>query len=160
MSDVERVGEKQEIDLGAMRHAKPRLTVVDNLYYQVPGDEPEHFQATFSRTLESDEQPYTRKISVGPEWRLLDFGWIDEPGLFILDNRGLPRMQFIQEKQPDPESLAVLVRPRGVSGHFSWRVPVGESARFSPNWAAGAEHPVEVACPGGEVRCILHALPR
>jgi len=57
---------------------KPRLTVVDKVYFQSPDDDPVEATTAFSQEIESEEQPYSRKkTSKVQGWEMLDTGWID-----------------------------------------------------------------------------------
>ena len=78
---------------------KPRLTVVEKVYFQSPDDEPVEASTSFSQEIESEEQPYSRKVTIkeGEDWKLLDFGWVaneHECSMMVLENKGKNPIEF------------------------------------------------------------------
>src|SRR6185312_8298003 len=65
---------------------RARLGLVCTVYHQQPGNEPISAESRFSRWLESEEQPYLRKLVIGEEWTLLDCGWLEDVGMLLLRN--------------------------------------------------------------------------
>ena len=63
---------------------RARIVVTDTVYFQPAGDSPTSAQSQFVRFLESDEQPYLRKIKVGELWKSLDAGWLADIGCSML----------------------------------------------------------------------------
>lgn len=66
--------------------SRPRVTVVEQAYYQSPDDQPRCVETRYSQDLASDEQPYLRLMKVTEEWKPVDHGWIEEASLLILTN--------------------------------------------------------------------------
>jgi hypothetical protein len=69
-----------------------RLTVVEQLYHQDSAGNATPVTTTFCRHLQSDEQPYSRRITVGPTWQHIDHGWLDKQpiGMLVVANNGKP----------------------------------------------------------------------
>lgn len=66
-----------------------RITVNEMIYHQVLNDQPTSYSMSFERLLPvSSEQVYDRRLTVGEEWKKIDFGWLTEPGvgLFLIQN--------------------------------------------------------------------------
>ena len=64
------------------------LTTVEQVHYTMPGENPLSVTHRSSVFLTSQEQPYSRKVPLKPEWEPLDTGWITEPGILLLENKG------------------------------------------------------------------------
>jgi hypothetical protein len=54
-----------------------RITVVGSVYHQPPEGPPSEVGKPFSVKVSSSEQPYVRRLDVGPEWRPLEMGWLE-----------------------------------------------------------------------------------
>lgn len=53
-----------------------RLTANVSVVYEVPGSDPIAMRSTFVRAFDTcEEEPYSRKIEVGPNWKAVDLGW-------------------------------------------------------------------------------------
>jgi hypothetical protein len=93
-----------------------RLTVVDKLYHQVPGNNPTHVSVGFTRELADDEQPFVRSPKKPLTERIkVDTGWIPSPSFVIIENRGGGDIGVTFEDCPE---------------YFV--VKAGEGQRFSP----------------------------
>lgn len=57
---------------------RPRTTVIETLVYHRPGENPTTVSNRFASHGESIEQEYKRQVKVGPDWSLLDTGWLKE----------------------------------------------------------------------------------
>jgi hypothetical protein len=55
---------------------QPRLTVVQQVYYENEDGATQLATLPFTQTLESEEQPYSRTIKVAQEWTPIDLGWL------------------------------------------------------------------------------------
>lgn len=78
-----------------------RLTVLHTTYYQAPGQEPTSVECNYGDWLQTDEQPYSRRITVGPDWVPVDLGWIRDPGYVVITNEA-PTFRTL----PTPEERA------------------------------------------------------
>lgn len=63
-----------------------RITVVEQVIWQEEGEQPVSFTTRFSRSVGSKEQPYSRKLLIGPSWVKLDLGWVEDPGMLLIYN--------------------------------------------------------------------------
>lgn len=120
---------------------KPRLTVVDKVYFQSPGDDPVDASTSFSQEIESEEQPYSRKVTIkeGEEWKLLDFGWIGQTcSMMVLENKGQSPIEF--------RAFQLVL----------FDVPPGKSVRI-PNLMFDA---FSVRCPTGTTRYLITLFPK
>lgn len=63
-----------------------RLTVVESVYYQAFGEDPFGVAHNFSRGLETNEQPYIRKLTATEEWTKLDTGWLEKCSELVIVN--------------------------------------------------------------------------
>lgn len=143
----------------APREAPPqkpraRLTVVEMVYYQAPGEQPESYTCNFCRELLSEEQPYQRKKLATEEWKPLDFGWVDVAGQLVITNDEGKNRQVT----PSPEELAVLaekvIQVSTFATDFYWKVPPGESMRAYPS-----DHKLFIRCTKGTARYTITVIP-
>ena len=61
-----------------------RLGIVEQIYCYPPGAAPTLIDLREGFWLETDEQPYQRKLKVGTEWQPLDCGWLEGKGVSLL----------------------------------------------------------------------------
>lgn len=67
--------------------AKARVSIVKHVYHQVVGEKATNITTRTAHALDSDDSPYLgRRIKVGTEWQPLDKGWVDQPGLIVVEN--------------------------------------------------------------------------
>jgi hypothetical protein len=68
--------------------AKDRITVVSTFNYEHRGDQPYSTQNIFIKTLDSNHEPYSRRVQVNGDWVPLDLGWVPtkDVGAIIIDN--------------------------------------------------------------------------
>ncbi len=69
-----------------------RLVVVETVSHI--GEEIVSADSRFSRNLESDEQPFSRKVYVGQDWAPLECGWIKEASMLVLECIGAAPIQL------------------------------------------------------------------
>lgn len=65
-----------------------RITIVSNIYHQLPGDNPYHLPDNCELEVASEEEPYQRKYKLGDSPVPIDTGWIEEIGLVHIANLG------------------------------------------------------------------------
>jgi hypothetical protein len=135
------------------------VSVVEQVYWQPALDQPQQLlESACGRELESDEQPYVRRLVVNEEWRPIDCGWIgDECGMFLLCNEEGKHLH----KNPTPEQKASLDE-KVVELRFDrnptcfWYILPGESMRGCPSNAQS----LFIRCRSGTARVTLTLLPR
>lgn len=136
-----------------------RLTVVDVVYHQGLGDQPTSVESRFGRWLNTDEQPYHRKIKVTTDWMPLDLGWLGtQISMLVLMNEEGRHFQVY----PTPKERALIeerIVEIGIEVHDHveecWLIPPGESIRAQPV----APDRLRVRCRRGEARCVLTLFP-
>ena len=63
-----------------------RITQVWTLTHEHLGDTPLTLTSTASQFLSETEQPYQRRLKSSLEPVEVDYGWIEEPGLVVIEN--------------------------------------------------------------------------
>lgn len=133
-----------------------RIVVTGYVYHQPATEQPFSVNLGFSRQLESDEQPWIRKIKIGEEWQPLDPGWVKEVALLVLVNdEGEHRFQRVpteQEKQDMKDRIVELGYLSPAQAKPNWLIPPGENFRGMPVDLAS----LRVRCRRGEARCVLY----
>lgn len=74
------------VPVSAAPRSRPRVTVVEQAYYQSPDDQPRVVETRCSQDLLTDEQPYLRLMKVTEEWHRIDHGWIEDASWMIVSN--------------------------------------------------------------------------
>lgn len=134
-----------------------RVTATLQVYYEQYGQQPTHLNLAHSYTQDpSDEEPYTRRLSVGPKWTPLDLGWLDgAAGLVVLVNNPPTRATL-----PTPGEVAAdaaVVLEYRVGGGGTCRVRRGLFALLDTDDPAA----VEVRVQGGpKAHVTVLVLPR
>ncbi len=140
-----------------MADLKSQITVVEQVYHRLVGNQPCLVESRFSRELVSNEQPYERHLSVGEQGKPLDCGWVKEASQLLILNEAGRNLQVNSTKEGREEtSRKVLeVYYLGAVG-FSWLVYPRESIRVCPNTLEG----LAVRSKSGTIPFILHVIPK
>lgn len=140
---------------------KARLSAVLKVYHQAAGgaDQPTGSEAAFSRWLDTDEQPFTRRSSVAGEWQPLPCGWLDHASNLLLVNEE-GRARQVQPTAAERQALSEKVIKVGVCFN-GVVVPLalarpGEAACFEPAAPLGA---YRIHCAAGPARYTLTLTP-
>lgn len=66
-----------------------RIVVIDSVVYQGNGvdEKAVSVPVRFARNLQTEEQPYFRRMNLGKEWKPLERGWIEKCGMMVLENK-------------------------------------------------------------------------
>lgn len=153
------------------------MVVVETVYHQVSGEGPQSFQSRYTRWVGTDEQTYTRRTKAGPEWKPLEFGWVESACQVTVSNlsKSYTDMILTPEQVEELETHLLIVgvsvdvaRSENGQGtmwsrHPSQQVVVaeflivypGESCRFEP--CDGQKYMVR-ACSEG-VPYVVNAVP-
>ena len=134
---------------------KPRLTVLETVYYQEPGGEPTWFPAPFSIMLESAEQPCIRKLKIGQILQSLDTWLSSVSELVIRNDEGTYRDKPGRPSEEEREDMKKRIIEVYLTGHPSLYVRPGRSCRFEPVRFQG----VQLRCQHGEARVTIAAFP-
>ena len=133
------------------------LTVIEMVYHRPVDGEHGGVETRFNRKLQTQEQMYQRKMTVGEAWVPLDLGWLDENGISALV---LVNNEEHFTHQPTEEELAELAKKviqiGYAEGGYAWDIPPGESFRGTPT---NSEH-LFVRCVHGSAKCTLTLIPR
>lgn len=80
---------KTVMGTGPGQDPQDRLTLTLNLYFEQAGEQPVPQQAiATSQKKTANEEPWSRRLSVQPEWTSIDFGWCrDNVGIVLLINK-------------------------------------------------------------------------
>lgn len=136
---------------------RARLSVIDAVYYQSPQGEPVVTESRFARWLSTTEQPYSRRLLIGEDWTALDTGWLEQTGMLVLENEGLPpgpEQPSAEERAAAPARIlevACCGMNRGC-----WIIPPGESMRAQPD---GNPAQIRVRCRQGQTHCKVTLYP-
>jgi hypothetical protein len=90
-----------------------RITVVGSVYHQPPEGPPSEVGKPFSVKVSSSEQPYVRRLTVGPDLQPLDCGWLagGEIARLVVENHEPPGGAAVLLALRDGAVPFMLVRP-------------------------------------------------
>lgn len=146
-----------------------RLVVVENIYYQVPGEQPVSVSTSYTRMLDTpytvdsspEFQPYARDLRISDCWTQLDIGWMRDKGasLLVLSNeegKYLSAIPTEEEKRSLKKRVVHIMFGSGrVPQNLLLLLP-GESIRITP-WSL---EPIVVRCYEGSAKCRLWVFPK
>ena len=150
---------------------RARVLFLANLHFQPPNDQPVSFPSGLERTVRcKDADTYTRKLTLGEEWKPLDAGHLTEADP---DGVGLVTVRNDEGRfphaVPSPEERAALAErvvevgvyvdnQDGTPGAIAFaRVAPGEAL---PPFDPAAFRDLRVRCRKGTARVTIHLLPR
>jgi len=120
-----------------------RITVVEMVYFQAPGESPLGVESRYSRALTTDEQPCERRLKATEDWRELDRGWVDQTSLIVISNNETVADKILEVAYRD-------------AYQDTWLVLPGESMRASPSNASR----LVVRSQSGTIRFTANLFPR
>lgn len=131
----------------------PRLTVLGQTYYQAPDEPPVLVEERFTVPVSGEEQVFARRLVVENEKVGIDFGWLEDVSMLVIENRGGPPRQTVptpEEREKDSERILYVYfgEEPGIV------IPPGQSTRFSPTDAR-----LYLRCPLGTTRVTYTAFP-
>lgn len=140
---------------------RSKLTVVETVYHQGANRQPTSTDSRYSRYLETDDQPYSRTVTLDEAWKVLDIGWFAERQplrvrLLVIQNE---EGKYLAIQPTDLERLALKEKVVEVSvGGISadWEVLPGESLRGSPS---GDPRRLRLRSRSGKTRCTYTLYP-
>jgi hypothetical protein len=128
---------------------KARISVNESIYHQeYGGSQPTpNKPIRFGRDIDTDEQPYSRKITVTEEWKPIEKGWIEKCGLLTIEN--------LEAFKKDPDkTIEVGVGVEGNIYRFT-QIRAGEGMRLDPI-EFGA---LRIHCCKGSVKALITLYP-
>lgn len=136
---------------------KAQMTVVSSVYFQSPEEQPIQTEYRYTRPLASEEQPYARSLKVGPEWVLLDCGWVREAALVVLENLEGTRLQKVptEEERVSIDSRVVEISFSRQDPSPALTVRPGGGCQFEPTELTS----IRVRCRDGVAKCSLLIIP-
>lgn len=94
-----------------------RLTVVEQLTYQAPGEHPEVCETRVSRLLSSSEQPFRRTVNLEPDkWTPVPYDWIDPTRCGMLEIMNPAPMRTTIPTEAEKEETAKRIVEVGFLG--------------------------------------------
>lgn len=142
---------------------RSRLTVRLQVCHEEPTGRPTPVTSAGERWLDSDEQPFLRRLTLTPEWRPLDPGWLTSASLLVIEVESrdpaalvevgtghlVPQQPGIRTMHSPPvQTPTAVVEP-------CWRVRPGMPFLAEP-LALGS---VFLRAQAGEVRVNVHLFP-
>lgn len=142
-----------------MKRIRDRVTVLDKVYHQVHGSNPEAIECKFSCDLETTEQLYKRHLQVTEEWQSLDCGWLkDKVGMLVIHNSEgrFLTVNPTTEQQNAVSKKVVEVAYSSRVDQGCWLVPPGQSMRGCPSRADD----LMLRSQSGNIEITLYLLPK
>jgi hypothetical protein len=131
-----------------------RLTGIVTYHHQHPGADVFTMDIRFSDALETTEQPYHRRMTIGPVWIPVDLGWIETPSVLIVKNNAghYERNPSAEQKEEDAAKIVEL----RFEGSKPWLIRPGRPFVGEPSETAG----LHLRCQHGTVEVTVVAIPR
>lgn len=132
-----------------------RLTVVFNATHEHFGEQPTGVQVSYSQLLQTVEQPFVRRFTVGPTPVELPVGWVESVGTVILQNKTGTHHRTIpteEQKAEDSRKVLEVVQDGNVIAH----VPPGQCMMFQP----ADPTKLKIQCSGGDALGFVHVFPK
>lgn len=143
---------------------RSRLTVVENIYFQNPNEQPTVLENSFGCWIDAIEQPYLRRTKIGESWEQLEAGWLakEKVGMLVIrnDEGKFPTTYPTDQERKIVESRVIEVFYRGgsppvLTPSACFIIPPGESIRVQPVNLAN----LSIRCRSGEARYTLAVFP-
>ena len=144
-------GQAERAEAIMLSYKKPtshqRLSVVEIVYHQITGQQPSCTDSRFSRTLETDEQVWIRRMVIdSSHWHPIDAGWLTgkRVGMLLLKN-----------DEPQGSRTVVAVSSSHGSPETAWLLLPGETLRGVPYRPAD----FKLRCVSGRATCLVTLIP-
>lgn len=137
--------------------SKSRIGCRVQAFHQQPNAPPAVADPAWGRFVESDEQPWVRQLTVGPEWQALDCGWVERAGLMVLQNTEgkFPQVIPTEEERAAVAARVVELAYKPCPAFATWVVRPGAAHVGEP----GDVKLLRVRCRSGTARCTLYLFP-
>ena len=143
--------------LEAKYNPKPinRLTCTSSIVRQQTGEEPKGQTLAYQLLIESEEEHYTRRCTAVFERRELDYGWVEEPGMIVIESLA----GKVILANPSPEDLE-MIKGQTLLLYFGAEkvaeILPGDFLRFRPSLPAD----LTICCKEGEAKYRIAVYPR
>lgn len=88
---------------------KSRITVVETVFFEDgQGGKPVSGESRWSKLLDSDEQPFVRRMKVSEHWKPLEVGWLSACSMLCITNVRARRAFTPTEEDKESEALKVV----------------------------------------------------
>lgn len=139
--------------------SRDRLTIVEHIHFQHSSESPMSIGQPFARLLETQVEPYSRRITLTEERLLIDFGWVKstDVGMLIVEN--LEGRKF--DVNPSPEEMEE-INGRIIEIYLhedSW-VPILVRPRAMQRLELDDFEPVRLRCRNGSAKCRITLIGR
>lgn len=125
--------------------SKARLTIIEQIYYQMSGSSPILAESRYSRQLELEDQPYSRRIRVGASFAPIDYGWLTKGDVSMVV------VKNVEEVDDKTKVLEIAVNETP----FACLHP-GESIQFRP----ASQVIINLRSQSGDARALVNLFPR
>lgn len=133
-----------------------RITVIETIYFQSPDSQPIGTEDRTLITLDTDEQPYIRNLTIGPEWKRLDAGWLETASLIHLRNNEGTYLDKHPTEEERAEMNGRIVEIAGDQTPPFALVRPGRSIRMEPYCLDSTF----LRCCSGSAKCTLTIFPK
>lgn len=129
------------------------MSVQEIVYHFVAGQNPVALPCRVNRTLQTDEQAWQRRLTIGDQWQRLDVGWVERCSLLRVANEGNgPKVHAeaveLGVRIDQGPSLGAVIEVTDV-------IPAGESVRrLPPNLKC-----LWLRCRQGRTNVVVVAIP-
>jgi len=144
------------MEIQQLREPVSNLTVLSTVYHSQPGEDPSMCEAKFSAPLESNEQPYVRKKTVGNAWEKLDCGWLQEASLVVIINTEGTNLQTRPSEEESAEIASRVIHLRYSGSDCHWEIPPKKFFLGAPSDV----DLLEIRCAKGSAKVHIHVFPR
>ena len=139
---------------------KGSLTIVENAYHQLIGEESTRIESRYEVPLFTDEQPYIRRTKVGEKWETIDTGWVKDPRMIWIHNEEGKFTQVNptkeERKESDKRIIGVTFNSFQACSYACLDVYPGQSIRICPS----GFYKILVKSQHGTAKYTLTALPK
>jgi len=111
-----------------------RLTITDQIYYQIPEEDPYEISTRVSRNLHTNEQVWSRKCTATDKWELLDLGWLKGKGcsLIVIENHAGTFTQVVPSQTELEVEAKKIIEIKYKDNKQGWLIYPQATERFVP----------------------------
>jgi len=139
---------------GAIAQDIDRLTCILMVRHEHGGDDPKSIDCRYSALLETKEQMYSRRLKVGQNWVEIETGWVNSPGLLVIQNHPTKFATNPTKEQRDEDQKRFL--EISYDGNKPWLVSPGRFFVAQPSDLAGCK----MRCVQGTAEITISAIPQ